>query len=113
MASSIMGDTAITALRQKEHLVLEGVGAQRPAVTEDNRLSLAPVLVIDLRSIFGRDRTHFSSSSKCLLVSLVDRWRVPWIFGWRQAESHCRLYQVGERFSLHLLHHFSSVSLYR
>ena len=62
MASSIMGDTAITALRQKEHLILECIRAQRPAVAEDNRLSLAPVVVIDLRSIFCRDRTHTFSS---------------------------------------------------
>src|SRR6266550_5675536 len=62
MASSIMGDTAITALRQKEHLILECVRAQRPAVAEDNRLSLAPVVVIDPRSIFCRDLTHTSSS---------------------------------------------------
>ena len=48
MAAAVMGDAAIAARRQKEHLVLEGVRAERPAVAEDDRLSAAPVLVVDL-----------------------------------------------------------------
>ena len=58
VAATIVRDAPVAAGGQKEHLVLEGVRAQRPAVTEDDRLSLAPVLVIDLSSVLGRDRVH-------------------------------------------------------
>ena len=40
-----MGRTSITA-------------APSPAVAEDHGLSAAPVLVIDLRAVLGRDRGH-------------------------------------------------------
>jgi hypothetical protein len=36
---------------QEEHLVLERIGAQRPAVAEHHGLPGAPVVVIDLRAV--------------------------------------------------------------
>ena len=39
MAAAVMGDTVITVRSQKEHLILKGISASRPAVTENNRLS--------------------------------------------------------------------------
>src|SRR5262249_42353069 len=36
----------------------EGVCAERPTMTEDNGLPRAPVIVVDLRSIFSCYRTH-------------------------------------------------------
>jgi hypothetical protein len=58
MPSAIVCDAAVSVGSQEDHLVFPRIGAQRPAVTEDQRLSLAPVLVIDLRAIFGRDSRH-------------------------------------------------------
>ncbi len=58
MAAAVMGDAAISAGSQKEHLVFKGIRAERPAMAEDHGLSAAPVLVIDLRAVFGRDRGH-------------------------------------------------------
>jgi hypothetical protein len=58
MAATIMGDAAVAARGQEKHLVLEGVGAQRPPVAEDDGLSGAPIVVIDLRSIRCRNRAH-------------------------------------------------------
>ena len=48
VAAPVVRDAAVAAGGQKEHLVLEGVGAQRPAVAEDNGLSAAPVFVVNL-----------------------------------------------------------------
>src|SRR5215213_1093833 len=50
-----------------EHLGVPVVGAERPAVVEDDRLSVlrAPVLVEDFNAIFGRDGSH----------GMVPRWR--------------------------------------
>src|SRR6266850_6096304 len=56
MAASVVRDAAVTFGTQKQHLVFPGVRAQRPAMAEDNRLSFTPVLVVDLRSVFGRNR---------------------------------------------------------
>src|SRR3954453_13283030 len=58
MAPAVMGDTAIATRGQKENLVLKGVRAQWPAMAKDDGLSLAPVVEINLCSVFGRDRTH-------------------------------------------------------
>src|SRR5439155_427731 len=48
MAAAVMSDAAISAGRQKEHLVLEGVRAQRPPMAEDHGLSATPVLVVEI-----------------------------------------------------------------
>src|SRR5947208_16093169 len=48
MAAAVMSDAAISVGRKKEHLVLEGVRAQRPPMAEDDGLSAAPVLVVQL-----------------------------------------------------------------
>jgi hypothetical protein len=58
MAAAIMGNAAIAARRQEEHLVFKGIRAERPIMAEDNRLSLTQIIVINLRAIFGRDRGH-------------------------------------------------------
>src|SRR6185503_8502888 len=58
MAAAVMRDAAIAARRQEKHLIFERVGTERPAVTEDNRLSGPPVVVIDLRTVFGGDGGH-------------------------------------------------------
>ena len=39
-------------------LVVPGVGVQRPAVAEQDRLPLAPVLVEDCGAVAGGDRAH-------------------------------------------------------
>ena len=58
VAAAVVGDAAVAARGQEEHLVFEGVGAERPAVAEDDGLSGAPVVVVDLRAVLGRDRAH-------------------------------------------------------
>ena len=58
MATAVMGNAAVSVSGQEEHLVFPGIRAQRPAVAEDDRLSCAPVLVIDLGTVFRCDRAH-------------------------------------------------------
>jgi hypothetical protein len=48
MAAAVMRDASIAQRRQKEHLILEGVRAQRPAVAEHNRLAGTPIDVIEV-----------------------------------------------------------------
>src|ERR1039458_4594699 len=63
VAAPVMGDAAITVGRQEEHLRLPTVRTQRPPVTEYDGLTRAPVLVVDLCSVFGGDRVHVMVSS--------------------------------------------------
>ena len=58
MSAPVMGDAAIAVGGQEHHLGFPAIRAERPAVAEHHRLSCAPVLVVDLRSVFRRDRAH-------------------------------------------------------
>jgi hypothetical protein len=58
VTTPIVGDAAVPPRGEKHHLVFPGIRAQRPSVAEDHRLSPAPVLEVDLRVVFRRDRGH-------------------------------------------------------
>src|SRR6266487_4369407 len=58
VASSVMGDDAIAVFEEEQHLRVPVIGRERPAMTEDDGLSFAPIFIINLRSIFGCDRVH-------------------------------------------------------
>jgi hypothetical protein len=48
MAAAIMRNASISSRRKKEHLILECIPAQGPAVAEDNWLPGAPIDVIEV-----------------------------------------------------------------
>src|SRR5437899_2704994 len=56
VAAPIVCDASVAARREKDHLVFPGVSAERPPMAEDDGLSAAPVLVIDLRAVACGDR---------------------------------------------------------
>jgi hypothetical protein len=56
MTAAIVCDAPIPVLPEKHHLVFPRIGRQRPPVAEDHRLPGAPVLEVDLRPVFHRDR---------------------------------------------------------
>src|ERR1700682_1396968 len=58
MAAAVMRYAPVAAVGQKHHLVFPGVCTQGPAVTENDGLSRAPVLEINLRAIFDGNRCH-------------------------------------------------------
>ena len=60
MAAPIVGDNAIALIDEIEHLRIPVVGAEGPAMMEDDRLGVlrAPVLEVDFRAVFGRDGAH-------------------------------------------------------
>jgi hypothetical protein len=61
VTAPVVGDRAIAIGREEEQLLVPGVGVEWPTVTEDDRLTRSPILVKDLRSIFGRDSWHVAS----------------------------------------------------
>src|SRR6266478_8515380 len=58
VTSPVMGDDAIAVTQEEHHLSVPIVGRQGPSVTKHYGLSFAPVLVIDLRSVFCVNRRH-------------------------------------------------------
>src|SRR6266403_378336 len=69
VASSVMGDDAIAVFEEEQHLRVPVVGRQRPTMAKYDGLSFAPIFVVNLRSIFGRDCAHVSLvvGPKCYL----------------------------------------------
>src|SRR3981081_1336460 len=60
---AVMRDDAKAVVKEEHHLGVPIVSAQWPAVREDDWLALAPVLEIDLCTVFGRYRAHVGCSS--------------------------------------------------
>jgi hypothetical protein len=58
MSAAVVGDDPITLLQEEQHLRIPVIAREGPAVAEHDRLSLAPILIVDLGSIGGRDRWH-------------------------------------------------------
>jgi hypothetical protein len=65
VATPVVRDDAETVLREEKHLPVPHVGIQGPAVREGNGRASAPVLVVNLRSIFRCDCTHETLSFFC------------------------------------------------
>ena len=58
VTATVMGNAEISVRGQEEHLVLECVGTERPSMAEDDGLTRAPVIVVDLGTVLRRDRCH-------------------------------------------------------
>src|SRR5947209_19991888 len=58
MAAPVMRDHTEALVEKKYHLRVPIVRRQRPAMAEDDRLPLAPILVVDLRAVRRGDRAH-------------------------------------------------------
>src|ERR1700751_283640 len=63
LPTTIMGDDAIAVLEKEEHLRIPVIGRQRPAVTEDDGQTFAPILIKNLYPVFGFDDAHVLDSS--------------------------------------------------
>ncbi len=63
MPAAIMGDHAIAVGEEEHHLRVPVVRGERPAMMEEEGLTCAPVLEVDLRSVFHCDGVHGISLS--------------------------------------------------
>jgi hypothetical protein len=70
MATTVVGDDAITFPDKVKHLRIPIVGAQGPTVMEDDRLTVAPVLVKDLGAVLGSNSAH-TYALPCLKIMVV------------------------------------------
>src|SRR5580692_4389301 len=60
VASPVVRDDSIAALAEEQHLSIPIVRGERPSVAEHYGLTRAPVLVINLRTVFCGNRWHTS-----------------------------------------------------
>src|SRR6202521_2994865 len=67
----VMRNDSIALLAEEQHLSVPVVRGKRPAVTEHYGPSRAPVLVVNLRAVFCRDRRHKSFSLVATLVVIL------------------------------------------
>src|ERR1700686_2534157 len=74
VTSPVMRDDSITLLAEEQHLSVPVVRGERPAVTENYGLALSPILVVNVRAVFCRERRH-------KLFSLVPTLVVTFSFG--------------------------------
>ena|SRR5580700_8291271 len=58
MPAAVVRYHAIATLAEEQHLPVPVVSSQGPAVAENYGLSLSPILVLNLRSVFCRDCRH-------------------------------------------------------
>ncbi len=58
MPSPVMRNDAISALPEKQHLPVPVVCGQWPAVRKHDRLSFAPILIVNVRAVFRCDCCH-------------------------------------------------------
>src|SRR5271168_837733 len=65
MSAPVVSYDAIAVIQEEHHLGVPVVGRQRPAVRENDGLTFAPVLVINLSAVFRRDRCHWMTSLTC------------------------------------------------
>src|ERR1700719_3753496 len=59
MAAAVMSYDAVAMIEEKQHLRVPVIGRKRPAMTEHDGLTFAPVLIENLNAVFGGDRAHF------------------------------------------------------
>src|ERR1700733_6937109 len=75
VASTIVGNYAVTAFKEEHHLGIPVVGGEWPSMVKEKRLACAPVLVENLRAVFDGyalhamfsffDASGFARSEKC------------------------------------------------
>src|SRR6202048_4124792 len=91
MSPPVVSYDTIAVVEEEHHLRVQIIGRQRPAVAKHNGLTFAPVLVVNLRSVFGRNRGHKCSpclpAPRGLMVSRVTPRRLR---EWRNSSRRTR-----------------------
>src|ERR1700730_537883 len=91
MSPSVVSYDTIAVVEEEHHLRVPIIGRQRPAVAKHNGLTFAPVFVVNLRSVFCRNRGHRCSpclpAARGLMVPGVTSRRLR---GWRNSSRRTR-----------------------
>src|SRR4029077_3139080 len=58
VTAPVMGDYSIALAQEEQHLRVPIIGGQRPAVTEHDGLTFAPILIENLNAVLGYNLAH-------------------------------------------------------
>jgi hypothetical protein len=58
MAAPVVGNHSEALVEEEQQLRIPIIGRQRPAVAKHYGLTFAPVFIVNLRAVFGRNRAH-------------------------------------------------------
>src|SRR5580700_6373855 len=72
VSPTVVSNHGISAFAEEQHLCVPIIGGQWPAVAKYHGLTLAPILVKDLRSIFRCNRRHGNSPCVFKSARIVD-----------------------------------------
>src|ERR1700747_983147 len=67
VAAAVMSNDAIAVIEEEQHLRIPIIGRQRPTMTEDDGLTFAPVLIVDLYPVADCNCPHVIPSLLLLL----------------------------------------------
>src|ERR1700747_2287185 len=67
VAAAVMSNDAIALIEEEQHLRIPIIGRQRPTMTEDDGLTFAPVLIVDLYPVADCNCPHVIPSLLLLL----------------------------------------------
>src|ERR1700682_3178284 len=86
VTAPVVRNDPIALLAEVQHLSVPLVRSERPAVTEHDGLAFSPVLVVNVRAVFCRDRRH-----KMLSLVLTSVVTLPWnCRGFRQGKPYLK-----------------------
>src|SRR5712692_11014423 len=109
VTSPVMRDDSIALLAEEQHLSVPVIRGERPAMTEHYGLALSPVLVVDVRTVFCRERGHKDLLELCFSVSVFTcRYR-----SFRQRKPYLKTCVTRFRIDLNTAPVFFHVALYR
>ncbi len=69
MAAPVVSDHTEALVEKEKHLRVPIIGRQRPAMGKHDWLSLSPVLIVNLRAVFGQDTLAFAITLALIMVS--------------------------------------------
>jgi hypothetical protein len=70
VSAPIVRDAAESVVGQEHHLVFEGIGAERPAMAEDDGLTGTPVLEVELVAVVNGECGH-ERPPRCVLYGVI------------------------------------------
>src|SRR5580692_64258 len=80
MAAPVVGNHSKALVEEEQQLRIPIIGRQRPAVAKHYGLTFAPVFIVNLRAVFGRNRAH-SLENGTLFICMDLRTRPNQKFG--------------------------------
>ena len=75
VTAAVVCDHTVAPRSQVKHLILERITAQRPAMTEDDRLAPTPITIVNIGAVTGSNDWHWRDPFVQITFKLTgDHW---------------------------------------